>query len=83
MSSDFLEDVEDDKGTVVLLTMSAGGLAELTIMEPDKDAFNFSKDGSLASLRLIPNEAGWGNATKIADALKAWVEHTKSVKGIT
>lgn len=86
MSSDFLYDVEDDENNVVILTMRASGFAKLTIMEPDKFVEytdKIEKEGRMASLRLLPNESGWDNATKIADALNCWVEHTKKINGKT
>jgi hypothetical protein len=83
MSSDFLYDVEDDENNAVLLTMRASGFAELTIMEHDKlieDTDIIETEGKIASLRLLPDESGWKNAEKIADALNSWVAHTKNLK---
>ena len=74
MSSDYLEDVECN-GTVVLLTQRASGFAELTVMEPDQD----DKEGDIARFPLFPNKLGIENATKIAEALKAWAEHVQDV----
>lgn len=82
MSSDYLEDVQDDKETVVLLTMRVNGFAELTIMEADELIENtdiIKRDGAMATLRLPPNEEGIANATKIANALSNWVQHVKNV----
>lgn len=76
MSSDYLEDVEDAKGNVVLLTLHASGFSELTIMDDDKDG---EIEGSILRFDLTPDEAGWANATKIANALNDWVEHTKRI----
>ena len=72
MSSDFLDDVEDNKGNVVLLNINVSGFAELTIMEPE---------GNIVSLQLTPDKTGWSNAIKIVNALKHWVEHTKETQG--
>lgn len=82
MSSDYLEDVKDDKETVVLLTMRVGGFAELITMESDKiieDTDVIETEGKIVTFRLIPDESGWRNATNIANALSAWVEHTKRI----
>lgn len=84
MSSDYLNDVEDSKGTVVLLTMSVSGYAELTTMEADKVEEPIllgdqTEEGEIARFCLIPDENGWNNANKIADALKEWVSHTKRI----
>jgi hypothetical protein len=76
MSSDYLEDVEDAKGNVVLLTMHASGFANLTMMDDDKDG---EIEGNILRFDLTPDEAGWANASKIANALNEWVEHTKRI----
>lgn len=70
MSSDYLEDVDDDhRGTTVLLSMKASGDAFLTVSGEEMSNW----------YHLPPNETGWRNAERIASALKAWVEHTKRI----
>ena len=65
-----MEDIdEDNNGSTVLLSMKASGDAFLTI----------SGDEFSGWYHLPPNSLGWENASKIADALKAWVEHTKRI----
>lgn len=77
MSSDYLYDVEDAKGNVVLLTMCASGFANLIMMDDDKDG---EIEGNILRFDLTPDEAGWANASKVADALNEWVRHTKELK---
>ena len=73
MSSDYLDDVECN-GVSVLLVMMASGFAELVILEPDMG----SEIGAIAHFPLIPNKAGLANAEKIIIALKAWSEHVQT-----
>jgi len=73
MSSDYLQDVEDESGNTVMLDMNAHCHAWLTIMPLDEE-----KDS--VSLHLSPDELGWRNAMQISEALKNWVEHSKSIK---
>lgn len=68
MSSEFLEDVDND-GSAVLLTMSASGFATLTILALD------CEDEQYARFPLQPNQKGLDNARKIAQALLDWAEH--------
>ena len=75
MSSEYLEDVEDDNENSVLLTYYVNGWAHLTILEDDKEG---TIDSRVAQFSLSPNEKGWENALKISEALKEWVNHTKN-----
>lgn len=70
MSSDFLEDIdEDENGSTVLLNMEIGGDAFLTIMgSEDSNDYHFA-----------PNDIGWRNAEKIVAAINEWIEHTKEI----
>jgi hypothetical protein len=68
MSSDYLEDVENND-VVVLLTQFASGFAELTVIDLT----------TIASFPLDPNKLGVENAEKIASALLAWANHVKEV----
>lgn len=68
MSSEYLEDVDDDEhGTTVLLSMRASGDAYLCLTDI-KDAHYY---------HLAPDPTGWGNAEKIVAALSEWIRHTK------
>lgn len=72
MSSDFLENVNNDEnGTTVLLSMKVSGDAFLTISGEEDSRW----------YHLSPNDIGWNNAEKIISALSAWVEHTKRING--
>ncbi len=68
MSSDYLEDVEDDNDSSVRLTMKASG-----------DAFLYANGENNNYFHLPPNENGWKNAEKIVAALNAWMKHTNLV----
>lgn len=75
MSSEFLEDIDDDEhGTTVLLSMRASGHAFLHISTDVDDS-----DYESRYYHLPPNEQGWRNAEKIAAALTEWVSHTKRI----
>lgn len=70
MSSDFLEDIDDDhQGNCVLLSMNAHTHAFLTILS-EEDSIHYC---------LPPDEVGWRNAQKIVDALNCWIEHSKRI----
>ena len=72
MSSDFLEDIDDDEhGYNVLLSMNVYRHAFLTVSGP------ISEEDNSATYHLEPNETGWKNAEKIISALREWVEHSK------
>ena len=75
MSSDYLYDVEDNEETVVLLSMRVGGFAELTTIKKDETGI----EGGIVSFCLTPDEKGWANAEKIANALNDWIQHTKNI----
>jgi hypothetical protein len=85
MSSDFLEDVEDSEGNVVHLAISPlSGFAKLTILQHDDLVFiksiatnGIKIEGDIVSFHLLPDETGWKNAAKIADALNNWIQNTK------
>lgn len=76
MSSDFLYDIKDDMLNSVDLTIYVGGFAELAISEHDKSISD--TEAKIVSFRLIPDETGWSNAEKIANALNDWIKHTKN-----
>src|ERR1700753_1400972 len=70
MSSEFLDDIENDyRDTTVLLSMKASGDAFLCVSGEDN-----SHD-----YHLPPNEKGWNNAKKIIEALDEWIKHTKRI----
>lgn len=71
MACDFLDVDDDANGSSVLLSMKASGDAFLTIIGSE----------NAEDYHLTPNEIGWKNACKIVDALKAWIDHTRTIKG--
>lgn len=71
MSSEFLENIDQDvHGSDVSLCMKASG-----------DAFLYAGGDTNSFYHLPPNEIGHRNAKNIADALYAWIEHTKKISG--
>ena len=76
MSSDFLEGVQDENKTTVLLTYYVDGHASLAItLEGINEQFT--------EFLLSPDGKGWKNAELIARALNNWIEHTKRINGVT
>ena len=69
MSSDFLEDIDDDENeSTVQLTMNSYGHAFLYANGENKDYYH-----------LTPDETGWKNGEKIVSAIKEWIHHTKRI----
>jgi hypothetical protein len=66
MSSELIEDIEDDRGTAVFLSMQKSGHAQLTLLEADED--------KAVAFELTPDLQGCARAEAIARALKAWRE---------
>jgi hypothetical protein len=66
MSSYLLEDIEDNNYSLITLSMSASGIAHLTISE--------DMDRAIASFELSPDANGIANAKVIAQALLDWCE---------
>ena len=77
MSSDLIEDLEDDKETSVFLEMNVNGHAFLTITEKE-DGYECCGPPS-AMFHFSPTPEGFAAAERIASALKGWVDHVKEV----
>lgn len=63
MSSELLEDVEDEYGMACLLSMQASGHAQLTLMDADDET---------AMFHFTPDADGLKKAETIEKALAAW-----------
>lgn len=70
MSADLL-DLEDERGTSIILTMNVNNLLEITIMTAC-DVYTY--------FRLKPDEDGFAKAEQISEALKEWVAHARITK---
>ena len=74
MSSELIEDVDDDHGTCVLLTMNVYNHAFLNVCEDNENSSNDLERG-VGSFHLAPDTGGLALAEKIEAGLREWRRH--------
>ena len=74
MSADLLEDVEDQNGTSITLSMDVNGYATLSLYPYENGSPDF---------QFYPDNDGLLLAEKIENALRNWREHIIKTKEIT
>lgn len=75
MSSDLLEDCQDESGCEVFLSMNSSGHAFLYVIKSSLSLEEYS-----ATFVLTPDLNGIENAKKIENALKSWREHIEETE---
>jgi hypothetical protein len=77
VSSELIEDVEDQRGVSVSLTIFWNGFAELTLHDVPSDSN--SSIGPMISFNFTPDKKGFDTSKQIEDALRQWREHTSEI----
>jgi hypothetical protein len=76
MSSDLLEDLEDEKGVSISFAMAVSGVAYLNLTDKEDP---LGIPGCSLNFRLAPNKQGLEAAETLEKALSAWREQVTKV----